>query len=230
MTTIDHPSIEQLPEVSAALEHLTISAEPAVVFSSLAELSIRVFSHGCTVDIVEQERAAYRISYPHTKAHTSAPESPTGPVGSRMIRTTIHTPVVTGYPHYAGAMVHTWRTHHPGPADFAIARLLVDCAVAVVAQERLADRVQRTQGKAAKGQAALGSNRRIGMAMGILAATQAIDAQAAFAMLREESQRTKTTLRDVTERVIATASGSSAWTGGDGNATRSSNDSHWLSY
>lgn len=230
MTTIDYLPIEQLPEVSAALEHLTTSAEPAVVFSSLAELSIRVFSHGCTVDIVEQEQAAYRISYPHTKPHTSAPETPTGPVGSRMIRTTIHTPVVTGYPDYAGAVVHTWRTHHPGPADSAIARLLVDRAVAVVAQERLADRAQRTQGKVAKGQTPLGSNRRVGMAMGILAATQAINAQEAFAMLREESQRTKTTLRDVTERVIVTAGGSSAWAGGAGNATRSSNNPHWLRY
>ena len=200
MTTIDHLSIERLPEVSAALEHLTTSAEPAVVFSSLAELSIRVFSNGCTADIVELERVAYRISYPHTKPHTSAPETTTGPAGSRMIRTIIHTPVVTGYPDYTGVVVHTWRTHYPGPADCAIARLLVDRAVAVVAQERLADRAQRTQGKAA------------------------------FAMLREESQRTKTTLRDVTERVIVTAGGSAAWTGGAGNATRSSNDPHWLLY
>ncbi len=189
MTTIDHdlsqapplPAPAPLPEssdsdaVTVALADLIASAEPAVVFSSLAELSVGAFSNACMVDIVEEDQAAYRISYPHSDASPlvalAAPRAlgaATGSASTHTVRTRIQVTSVPGHPHYAGVVVHTWKEHHPSHADTTIAQLLVDRAIAVITQERLNDRVQHANEEAATLEAGLESNRQIGMAMGML--------------------------------------------------------------
>jgi len=190
-----------------------------VVFSGLAELSIGAFSDACTVDIVEEEQAAYRISCPRVVPDVAPVVSrvlgATGAVATRTVRTRILATPVTGHPHYAGIVVHTWRAHHASPADTTIARLLVERAVAVVPQERLADRPpqRNCRGRnrppsvddaAANLEASLASNGRIGEATGILMALHQVDAETAFAMLRAQSRRNSRTLRDVADRFVAT--------------------------
>ncbi|BDX32784.1 hypothetical protein TUM20985_33310 [Mycobacterium antarcticum] len=175
--------------IALRLTGLTSSVEPAVVFASLAELSVGSFSDTCTVDVVEEHKDAYRISYPLVESDVSA-QTP-----HFSTRTVIRLTEVGAQPHYAGIVVHAWHTHHPTSADATIAALLVERAVAVIATER-------------SWGAALRSNREIGIAMGILMARHQIGAQAAFAMLREVSQVTNSKLRDVAERFIAMAPGS----------------------
>lgn len=190
-----------------------------VVFSGLAELSIGAFSDACTVDIVEEEQAAYRISCPRVVPDVAPVVSrvlgATGAVATRTVRTRILATPVTGHPHYAGIVVHTWRAHHASPADTTIARLLVERAVAVVAQERLADRPPQrncsggnrppsVDDAAAILEASLASNGRIGEATGILMALHQVDAETAFAMLRAQSRRNSRTSRDVADRFVAT--------------------------
>ncbi len=50
-------------DIAATMRLLVDSAEPAVVFSSLAHLCVPAFSDACTIDIVEQGEIAYRIAY-----------------------------------------------------------------------------------------------------------------------------------------------------------------------
>lgn len=175
--------------IALRLTGLTPSVEPAVVFASLAELSVGSFSDSCTVDVVEEHKDAYRISYPHIE-----PDAP-APTPHFSTRTVIRLTEVGAQPHYAGIVVHAWHTHHPTSADATIAALLVERAVSVIATERAWS-------------AALHNNRQIGVATGILIARHDIGPQAAFAMLREVSQDTNTKLRDVAERFIAMAPGS----------------------
>jgi hypothetical protein len=128
----------------------------------------------------------------------------TRPAFSRTVRTRIQVTPVPGYPHFAGVVVHTWNERHPNHADTTIAQLLVDRAIAVVAQERLTDRVRAANEETASLETALESNRQIGMAIGMLMTLNQVGAEAAFATLREESQHTNTKLRDIAARFVAT--------------------------
>jgi AmiR/NasT family two-component response regulator len=66
--------------------------------------------------------------------------------------------------------------------------------------------LRTVQERAANLERALESNRRIGMAVGILMERHRVAEDAAFALLRAASNRTNTKLRDVAERVVYTGS------------------------
>lgn len=70
--------------------------------------------------------------------------------------------------------------------------------------EHLRRRLARAESRATNLQRAVVSNRRIGMAVGILMARNRLSEQQAFGMLRQASNRRNLKLRDVAERVIYT--------------------------
>lgn len=192
--------------VASAMRHLVASAEPAVVFSSLAKQSVPAFSDECTIDIVEDERPGYRVSYPQASASNPAPARGTdtrAPAG-RQLRTLIESAPGGSGPAFSGMVLHTWRARSPSTIDAAIARLLVDRAVAAVAQERLTDLTNHALETATNLRAALMSNRRIGTAIGILMASHKITDAAAFDLLRTASQRTHRKLHDIADEVVET--------------------------
>lgn len=69
---------------------------------------------------------------------------------------------------------------------------------------RLRHRLARAEDKAANLRLALTSNRRIGIAVGILMASQHLTEAQAFAALRQMSNRENLKVREVAERVIYT--------------------------
>jgi hypothetical protein len=141
--TAERPYVRELRDVAIAMRHLVASAEPAVVFSSLARACVPRFSDSCTVDIVEHERAGYRISYPRTPSADAAYNA--GPVVAdaaeavHVLCTTIEGEPNTSHRRYFGVVTHSWNEYQPNLADAAIAQFLVDTAVAAVEWERLAD-------------------------------------------------------------------------------------------
>jgi len=65
-------------------------------------------------------------------------------------------------------------------------------------------RVRSAESKAADLERALVSNRRIGMAIGILMARRGLTEEQAFQCLRDESQRRNIKLRELAETVVYT--------------------------
>lgn len=189
------------------------SAEPAVVFSSLAKLCVPAFSDGCTVEILEAEGACYRISYPRMSTeqspnHESYPcVTPTSTAASGAtfdIRTRIEAPAAAGCPAYSGMLIHTWNGPAPAAGCTAVARLLVELAVASVQRERLADLLQLTQNAVTDLGNAVVSNRQIGTALGILMVNHKITQEQAFDLLRTASQHTHRKIRDIAAEVKET--------------------------
>jgi hypothetical protein len=197
-------------DIAAAMQHLVASTEPAVVFSSLAKLCVPAFCDTCTVEIVGDDRADYRIGYPlisstaRTQAAGLANGPLTDPAGERAVSNQIEAPPIAGYPHYTGVVTHTWQDERPDHASAVIAQLLLDCAVAAVHRERLVERAQRAEDRAANLEIALASNREIGMAMGILMSSRRVSEQVAFDLLRVASSHSHRKLRDLAAEVVHT--------------------------
>jgi AmiR/NasT family two-component response regulator len=66
------------------------------------------------------------------------------------------------------------------------------------------DQLTQAQEKIAHLEAALASNRRIGMALGIIMATHRVTEEQAFERLAAQSRREQRKLRDVAETVVLT--------------------------
>lgn len=190
----------------STLSDLVRSAEPAVVFSSMASLCVPVFSDTCTVDIVDDQHAAYRISQPRSES-TEPPPDIDGDAPARRgsrVSTTFESPSGDSGPSYFGVVVHTWDGRSATASDSAMAQLVCDRAVATITQERLADAAHHALDAAANLQTALRTSRQIGAAIGILMATHKITDDAAFDLMRTASQRTNRKLRDIAEEVMQT--------------------------
>jgi hypothetical protein len=123
------------PSLANELRYLIRSTQPAIVFSSLAHLCVPMFSEECTVDVVEDDGATYRITYPRADPGHEQAQSP-DLSGSRStdrgyaVRTRFTS---TGY---SGVMTHLWRTRFPTPADASRALILVRHGVDTLREER----------------------------------------------------------------------------------------------
>jgi hypothetical protein len=124
-------------EIACQLRYLVRSVEPAIVFSSLAHLCVPIFSEECTVDIVEGDDVAYRISYPRSDSG-DATATTQDFSGHRRIRPDCGYAVRTRFASagYTGMMTHLWRTRVPTPADVSRALILVRHGVDAVRTER----------------------------------------------------------------------------------------------
>src|ERR1700712_2537808 len=127
------------PSLADELRYLIRSTQPAIVFSSLAHLCVPIFSDECTVEIVEDGVATYRISYPRPDpgpehgyerppAHSSSGDR--AKHGGYAVRTRFTS---TGY---AGMVTHLWRTRVPTPADVSWTLKLVRRGMDTVRAER----------------------------------------------------------------------------------------------
>lgn len=165
------------------------------------------------MQMVQAEGAAYRVSYPGGSAdgsptresHPGVRTLPTAAFsGPLEVRTQIEVPAAADYPAYSGMLIHTWTGRAPTADCAAVARLLVDLAVASVQQERLAGLLQQAQNAVANLLDAVASNRQIGAAVGILMANHRLTEEQAFGRLRMASQHTHRKLRDIAAEVTET--------------------------
>lgn len=200
----------------SALRQVVASAEPGVVFTSLATICVPAFADECVVFIEETGAAAYQISRPPPTSRTGAAALPGGwlralsragqEVTDHAVSTLIQAPPPSGaVADYRGVLIQRWHTgYRPTCTDAALAQAAVDRAVALISQQRLAERSADLQREVANLQIALQTSREIGAAIGILMANHRVSQAQAFDLLRTASQHRHYKLRDLAAEVALT--------------------------
>lgn len=181
-----------------SVKHLVGSAEPAVVFGSLAQLCAADFCDALVIDISEGDTARYRINYPRERGEAQC--GPAAGSGQNVLGVKFSAGAEGAT--YAGTAWYSWNGYAPDKWDETVAALLVDRAVAVVEQHRLEADLLRAHDLMEDLQVSLVSNRHIGVAIGILMRTHAITEEVAFDRLRVASQNNRQQLRDITDEVV----------------------------
>jgi hypothetical protein len=182
-------------EIENAIRAIVHSDEPAVVLSSLARSSSPSFSDACAVDLSEGTGGLFQVSFPMPGDAAFPADTGTGltgagaiPVAGKTVTTAFTAPSGYGYPAFAGLVAHTWTGREPAVDDAIIARLLVDHALAIVQQERLAASAARADDRAAKLAIELITSRAEGEATGILMARHQATREEAVRLLRRMSR------------------------------------------
>jgi hypothetical protein len=198
-------------EIVGALRHIAASEEPAVVLSSLARSSNPSFSDACLIELSEGTETLFRVCFPMPdEAELLAGAGPAqaaagAPPGDmRSIITTFEAPSSHGYPSFAGMVVHFWAERDPTEDDAVIARLLVDRALAIVQNERLAQAAARADSRAAKLAIDLITSRIEGEATGILMAKHHVTPAQAASLLCQASQVRQQKVHEAAAGVVRT--------------------------
>lgn len=189
----NHPSAQNL---AMTARHLIASVEPAVVFGSLAWLCVPSFSDECHIDVVERERAPYRVENVVERNLRDASELGRASLGIRFHGSTL-TPGS-----YTGLARFVWDTRTPTVYDHTVAGLLIDRAVAVITQERLQQQIHIADDVNSHLRAALQTNRRIATAIGILMRHHEVTEDVAWELLRTGSQTSQHKISDVADDVV----------------------------
>jgi ANTAR domain len=198
-------------EIMAALRQITASGEPAVVLSSLARSSNPSFSDACVIELSEGTETLFRVCFPMPdeaglRAGAGPVQAAVGapPAGMRCIITTFEAGSSHGYPSFAGMVVHCWAERDPTGDDGIIARLLVDRALAIVQNERLAQAAARAECRAAKLAIDLITSRIEGEATGILMAKHHVTPAQAASLLCQASQERQQKVHEAAAGVVRT--------------------------
>jgi hypothetical protein len=192
-TAANHPSAQNL---AMTARHLVASVEPAVVFGSLARLCVPSFSDDCHIDVMERERAPYRVESVVAGNLRVAREVPRPSLGIRFHGSTL----TAGS--YSGLARFVWNTRTPTVYDHTVAGLLIDRAVAVITQERLQERIHVAEDVNSHLRTALQANRRISMAIGILMSNHAVTEDVAWEILRTDSQTSHHKISDIADDIV----------------------------
>jgi hypothetical protein len=192
------------------LRDIVASEEPAVVLSSLARSSTPAFSDACTIELSEGTEELFRVCFPMPDEAElpgdagpgQAAAGPPPPVDMRSIITTFEAGSSHGYPAFAGLVVHFWAGRDPVEDDAIMARLLVDRALAIVQNERLAKAAASADRRAAKLAIDVVTTRIEGEATGILMAKHQITRARAASLLRQASQERQRGLHEIAAGVV----------------------------
>jgi len=190
--------------IEEALRGIVRSDEPAVVLSSLARCSSPSFSDGCAIELSEGTEGLFQVSFPLAgEARLCARHAgPVAHAGNTTIVTPFRRPPLHGYPAFAGMAVHAWTGREPGLDDAIIARLLVEHALSIVEQERLARSAARTDERAADLAMGLINSRTVGEAIGLLMAGGQTTREDAAGVLRQMSRARRRELHEVAADVV----------------------------
>jgi hypothetical protein len=145
--TADNARINDTEAVMEALRGMLPSALPALVFTSLAAVSVPMFSDRCHILIDEDGVGSYRIERPLTEtrnlgAHPNSQhrvrDAWSGQwVGDHSVQTTFDHTDTDRRIGYRVSVLHLWnRDYHPTGTDVALAQLAVDHAVAILHREQ----------------------------------------------------------------------------------------------
>jgi len=167
-----------LAGVLLALDGLVASADPAVVFASLARVCVPAVCDVATVRIADAVNLTHGLSG----------DSVFVPIGI---------PPIDGLERYQGVLQLRFDGRSPGATDAAVGRLVVDRALALIDRERAAVATARTLAQVNALERALDSSREIGVAMGIVMARHTLTVDQSFDLLRRVSQRLNRKLREV---------------------------------
>jgi hypothetical protein len=214
MPVVSTPLIEQLaitacpsiassaPELSAMMKLLQPAPEPLAVFKSLTRVVVPRVCDSSTVRLSiggQASQVSYRVTSSNGDERTAGRVA--GPDGDLpredLVVVPIEPPAVDGQPAYRGVLTMRFYGLRPTVAHALFGHLLVEHAIALVQREQLAAKIANLQ-------CALGSNREIGAAMGILMARHQLTATQAFDVLRRTSQHCHRRIVSLAAEVIET--------------------------
>ncbi len=212
-TNLDPPGDEGASSVAAvvqALDGLVVSAEPAVVFTSVTRLCVPLLCDVAVATITTADSQAYQVKWPWTEAALEDSDNVRAAMAGQQVlsHNAILTPIMgtSTEPQLAYRGVLTLVSHQgqPGQGRALLARLVVERAVAVIERERLANQLVTQLEHAEHLRTAIITNRQIGTALGILMATHKLTGGQAFDLLREVSQHSHRKIRELALDVIDT--------------------------
>ena len=179
------------------------------MLSSLARSCVPSFSDGCSVELSEGTDPMFHVSYPLRDEQQAAGrppsrggEPPAEPAGDSVVTTSFEMRASSGWPSYAGVMVHSWRALIPAESDSIIARLLVDRAIALIDHERLAETAGSADERAAQLALETMTSRAIGEATGIIMATRSMTNVDAFDVLKKIGRHAGRNVYDIALEVV----------------------------
>ena len=189
------------------------SVEPAVVFTSVAQLAASEFSDTCEVAIEQDDGLAFLIARPGSASPdwTGPPVtrlSSTAPPGQLLSEHALSTPILApGHgdrPGYRGVLIQRWRCHEPTRSDAALARMTVARAVTLIQRERAAAELEQSRHAVQNLQQALATSREIGAAVGIIMSSRRMTHSQAFELLSATSRARNLKVRDIAGEVVLT--------------------------
>lgn len=193
-------------ELSAMLGQLHAAPEPLPVLTSLTRAVVPRVCDSSTVRVCIGGRSS-QVSYQVTSSngYEQAVGHPDGglaePDGGGFRDDLVVVPIepspVEGQPAYRGVFTMRFYGLRPTLAHALLGQLLVEHAISLVQREQLAAKIANLQ-------CALGSNREIGAAMGILMARHQLTVEQAFDLLRRTSQHGHRRIVDIAAEVIET--------------------------
>jgi hypothetical protein len=156
MTPVDQPTragvnpagrVNRADTVLNGLSALIPSELPALVFTSLAALSVPLFSDRCQIFVEEDGLAGYRIERPVTGAPPASDahhrlsrvrNAWSGQwVSKHGVQTSFSEAATATDGGFRGSVLHLWNPHYrPTGTDLALAQLLVDNSIALLRRER----------------------------------------------------------------------------------------------
>jgi hypothetical protein len=201
--------VVSLRDIASLLECTVSSAEPAVVFSSVARRCVPDLCVKASIAISEAGERTYSISYPLAAAHSPAGIEPGGPASFGDIRanpdivfTDVHGDASESYSAYEGVLAMQFA--HTAPTDAMVGQLIVASATALIHNERLRHTAQIERTRATNLEIGWRTNREIGMAIGIVMKLRRLTEQNAFDLLRRISQDTQRKIRDIALDIVTT--------------------------
>lgn len=212
MPVVSTPLIEQLaitacPSISSSIAELTAmlgrlpaAAEPLPVFKGLTRVVVPRVCDSSTVRLCIGGRSSllnYRVTSSTGYEQAAGGDLDGGVPREDLVVVPIEAPAVEGRPAYRGVFAMRFYGLRPTLAHTLLGQLLVEHAISLVQREQLAAKIVNLQ-------CALGSNREIGAAMGILMARHQLTADQAFDLLRRTSQHGHRRIVAIAAEVIET--------------------------
>lgn len=176
---------------------LVASAEPAIVFSSLAARSVPGLCDGLVVDLIDGA-AHYRVTNPVDETSAAAAQQ------NKIVQIAFGGQADHPATHFQGVATFAWHHRVPTTTDQLLVAALIDQAVGIVEWLRSEQRTHEAAHDADHLQIALRTSRQIGTAIGILMSQYKIKSDEAFELLSRASQRAHVKVHDLALDVIDT--------------------------
>jgi hypothetical protein len=214
------PALAAVSTVSTLSERLTPNPDPEPAFSALATVCVPNLGDECTIELVEEGQAPYRLIWrggkPDAVQRAEVNEMTSSPTTRQLLHSgepillndlSMSVAIVgvsAGDSDYLGAITCT---RYAGPfytaVDARVLQSLVERTVAMIRRSRAErQRLAVATTKIDNLEIALAGARDIGVAIGIVMATEGCSRNGAFERLRDLSQATNRKLRDIATEIV----------------------------
>lgn len=170
----------------SALDALTPSAHPHVLFGRLADVCVPHLADGCQIELADGVDEPLHVLV-EVDRH---PDDDVAAGVHGAVEVPFQMASRGGQPSYSGIVTFWWHHRDPVDADWTLAQLLVRHAAGLVDRQRLMERTGSSESRAASAAMDVIASRQVNLAIGILmgrTGSAASDAEEELARLAEES-------------------------------------------